>query len=258
MLYEPSDILLRRYRMRVLFAAAMVLFTLRAGAGEVRVFAAASLTDALEEIAALYERQSGDEVVFNFGSSGTLARQIERGAPADLFLSADQQRMDGLERRGLVAPRTRVSVLSNVLAVVVPRDSPAAIASVAQLAKLRSVAIADPADVPAGAYARAFLTRAGVWERMAPNIIPTANVRAALAAVESENVDAAIVYRTDALISRKVRVALLLTGPDASPVSYPFAILAGAENRAAADRLLAWLRSPAAMQVFVRHGFIAR
>jgi len=243
---------------RFLIGAYLVLSAFSASATEVRVFAAASLAEALEEIGTAYERATRDDVVFNFASSGILARQIELGAPADLFLSADEHQMNELEKRGLLAAGSRVSVLSNTLAVVVPLDGRATVASAAELASLAAIAIGDPSDVPAGVYARDWLMRAGVWARIAPKIIPTANVRAALAAVESGNAEAAIVYRTDALISRRVRVAFLLTGPDASPISYPFAVLAGAENRAAADRLLAWLRTPASLQVFARHGFIVR
>ena len=244
--------------MRVLAAAVLINITLHAPAAEVRVFAAASLAEALEEIGAAYERASGDDVVFNFGASGMLARQIELGAPADVFLSADEQRMNELEKRGLLAAGSRFSVLSNRLAVVVPRDSRARMTTAAELARLGAIAIGDPSDVPAGLYARTWLTRAGVWGRIAPKTIPTANVRAALAAVEAGNADAAIVYRTDTLVSKRVRVAFVVTGATAPLISYPFAAIAAAENRDGAKRLLAWLRSAPARAVFARRGFIVR
>lgn len=209
-------------------------------AAEVRVFAAVSLTEALEEIAEGYTR---DEIVFHFGASSLLARQIEQGAPADLFLSADEARVDALAKKGLI--RTRVSVLSNTLVVV---GMP--------LSRARSVALAEPSSVPVGVYARAWLQKIGMWKRIAPNVIPTENVRAALAAVESGNVDAAIVYKTDAKLAKRARVVLEVRRKDGPPISYPFALLRDAENARAATLFLQHLQSKAALRVFARHGFI--
>ncbi|HEV7766195.1 MAG TPA: molybdate ABC transporter substrate-binding protein, partial [Thermoanaerobaculia bacterium] len=176
-------------------------------AAEVRVFAAVSLTEALEEIATAYEGKSGDDIVFSFGASSILARQIEQGAPADLFLSADEARMDTLARKNLIVASTRVSVLSNSLVIVVPKDGGLTLTSPAQLARFEKIALAEPSSVPAGVYARAWLQKIGLWDRVAAKIIPTDNVRAALAAVESGNVDAAIVYKTDARIAKRSRIA---------------------------------------------------
>ena len=225
-----------------------------------RVFAAASLTDALHEIAAAYERRTGVSVVFNFGASSILARQIEQGAPADLFLSADEEKMDALAKRGLIDARTRVSVLSNTLVIVVPREGGKRIHAPRDLAAthIRSIALAEPSSVPAGIYARQWLIARGLWNAVSAKVIPTDNVRAALAAVESGNVDAAIVYKTDALISRKVRVAYAVPRADGPAISYPFAVVTEAENPEAARRLLAHLRSKAARDVFTKHGFLTR
>ncbi len=220
------------------------------------MFAAASLTEALGEIAGAYEKKNGEKIVLNLGASSLLARQIEQGAPADLFLSADEAKMNALVARGRIVAASRVSVLSNTLVVVVPKDSRIAIASAAQLAKLQSIALAEPSSVPAGVYAKAWLVRQKVWDRIAAKVIPTENVRAALAAVEAGNVDAAVVYRTDALLSKKVRVAYVVPRNDAPPISYPFAIVKDAENRKEAARFLAYLRSPAARAVFARYGFL--
>ncbi len=218
----------------------ILLITLSARAAEVRVFAAVSLTEALEEIAKGYV---GDAIVFHFGASSLLARQIEQGAPADLFLSADEAWMDVLAKQGLI--RTRVSVLSNTLVVVgVP------------LARARSVALAEPSSVPAGVYARKWLQKIGWWERLAPKVIPTENPRAALAAVESGNVDAAIVYKTDARMAKRGRIVFEVPRAQGPPISYPFALLRDAENGDAAMRFLRHLRSPAALRVFAKHGFI--
>ncbi|HSS49070.1 MAG TPA: molybdate ABC transporter substrate-binding protein, partial [Thermoanaerobaculia bacterium] len=176
-----------------------------AAAAEVNVFAAASLTDALKEIATTYESSSGDKLVFNFGASSTLARQIQEGAPADLFFSADEAKMDSLAKGGLVVKETRKSLLSNTLVVVVPVDSKLVIASPADLAtsKVRVLALAEPQSVPAGIYAKEWLKTQKLWSRVIDKVVPTENVRAALAAVESGNVDAGIVYKTDAGISKK-------------------------------------------------------
>jgi molybdate transport system substrate-binding protein len=228
------------------------------GADELHVFAAASLTNVLEEIAATYTRESDDVILFNFGASSTLARQIASGAPADLFLSADERQMNGLASRGLVVESTRTSMLSNELAVVVSTGGGADIRSAGDLERLSSIALADPSHVPAGIYARQWLTRAGLWDSLAKRIIPTDNVRGALAAVEGGNADAAIVYRTDALASRRVRIAFDVPHDAASEISYPFAVVAGSAHPEAARRFLAYLQSPPARAIFSRHGFIVR
>jgi molybdate transport system substrate-binding protein len=241
---------------RSLLAIVLVSLAASLPAAEVRVFAAVSLTEALEEIAVAYEKKTGDEVVFHFGASSMLARQIEQGAPADLFLSADEARMDALAKQGLIVASTRASVLSNTLVVVVPKEGGKAIASPAQLANVRSIALAEPSSVPAGVYARMWLQKIGLWERIRAKVIPTDNVRAALAAVESGNVDAAIVYRTDARIAKRTRVAFEVPRPQGPAISYPFAVLRDAANRKAAMRLLAYLKSKAAMSIFAKHGFL--
>jgi molybdate transport system substrate-binding protein len=233
--------------MRHLLTLALLLIAHAAPAAEVRVFAAVSLTESLQELAAAYERQSPDEIVFHFGSSSLLARQIELGAPADLFLSADEARMNALARKGLIVPATRISILSNTLVVV---GKPLSIA--------RSIAVAEPSSVPAGVYARTWLQKIGMWERIAPKVVPTENVRAALAAVEAGNVDAAIVYKTDARMAKRARIAFEVPRAQGPPISYPFALLRDAEERDAAMRFLAYLRSKHALRVFAKHGFLIR
>ena len=210
-----------------------------------RVFAAASLADVLTEIAGTY----GEPVTFNFGSSSALARQIDAGAPADLFVSADETRMDWLAARNRIVTSSRVSLLSNRLVVVVHRDS-----HETDLRQMRSIALGDPSTVPAGIYAKEWLEKAGLWDDIAPRVIPTENVRGALFAVESGNAGAAIVYATDAALSRRVRIAHRLESP--SPISYPAAVVAGAEHERGAHRFLTYLQSPAGAAVFRRHGFI--
>ncbi|MGZ5428308.1 MAG: molybdate ABC transporter substrate-binding protein [Thermoanaerobaculia bacterium] len=226
----------------------------------VLVFAAASLTDALKEIAASWEIASGEGIAFNFAASSLLARQIREGAPADLFLSADEAQMDGLERAGFVVPGTRRSVLSNTLVAVIPLDSALRIASARDLAGkgVERLALAEPTSVPAGVYAKKFFERAGIWDALAPKVVPTENARATLAAVESGNVDAGIVYRTDAAISKRVRIAFEIPVAMGPSISYPFALVMGAPRETEARRFLAYLGSPAARAVFVRCGFLVK
>lgn len=225
---------------------------------EVTVFAAASLTDALKEAASRYERLFGDRILFNFGASSTLARQIEEGAPADLFLSADEEKMDSLERQGLVRGGTRRSVLSNTLVIVVAVDSSLSISSPPDLAssRVRAIAVAEPRSVPAGIYAERYLRSLGLWTQVIDRIILTENVRAALAAVESGNADAGIVYKTDALISRRVRIAFEVPAGKGPRISYPFAAVRGRGSPEAALRFLAFLESPAGLAIFRRYGFL--
>jgi molybdate transport system substrate-binding protein len=226
----------------------------------VLVFAAASLTDALKEIATSWEKSTGVRVTFNFASSSTLALQIREGAPADLFLSADEAQMDVLEKAGLVAPGTRRSVLSNTLVIVVPHDSSLKIASPKDLADkgVERLALAEPTSVPAGVYSKKFFESIGIWDALAPKVVPTENVRATLAAVESGNVDAGIVYRTDAAISKRVRIAFEIPAAMGPAISYPFALVMGAPRETEARRFLAYLGSPAARAVFVRYGFLVK
>jgi molybdate transport system substrate-binding protein len=248
---------LRTFLATLLLAAALS-GAHRAAAAELQVFAAASLTDAMGELATEYAKTGSDTVVFNFGASSTLARQIQEGAPADLFLSADEEKMDGLEKRGLLLAGTRRSVLANTLVVVVPADSTVTIKSPTDLAtpKFRVLALAEPQSVPAGIYAKKYLQAQKLWTKVIDRVVPTENVRAALAAVESGNADAGIVYKTDAGISRKVRIAYEVARAEGPAISYPFAVVRSSSRPEAARRFLAWLESPAALAVFQRYGFL--
>ena len=223
----------------------------------VLVFAAASLTDALKEVSTAYEKSSGDRIVANLGASSALARQIKEGAPADLFLSADEIQMDALEKAGLVAPGTRRSVLSNTLVIVVPTDSQLRISFEGDLAgrNVQRIALAEPYSVPVGVYSKKFFESVGIWDAISAKVIPTENVRATLAAVESGNMDAGIVYRTDALISKKVKIAFEVPVARGPAISYPFALVKGAPHEKEARAFLDHLSSKAARDVFARYGF---
>jgi molybdate transport system substrate-binding protein len=218
------------------------------------VFAAASLADALREIGTAFEAQTGHRVVLSLGGSNDLARQIRAGTPAEVFVSASVERMDEVERAGLVRPGDRLDLLSNRLVVVVPAASAAAPTSADDIVAVRRLALGDPEAVPAGIYARQWLERRGLWERVRDRVVPTLDVRAALAAVESGNADAGVVYRTDAAISRRVRVALEVPAGEAPRIVYPAALLT-ASRGPAARAFFEHLRSPAARAVFERLGF---
>ncbi len=247
---------MRALLVKLLLVTALLAAPLRAA--ELSVFAAASLTDALGEIATEYEKGGGDHIVLNLGASSALARQIQEGAPADLFLSADEEKMNALEKRKLLLPGTRKSVLSNTLVIVVPDDSRLKITGAKDLVSpgIRAIALAEPQSVPAGIYAKQYLRKLGIWSKVIDRVVPTENVRAALAVVESGNVDAGIVYKTDAEISKKVKVAYEVPRAEGPVISYPFAVVAGSARPEAARKFLDYLQSPPALAVFKKYGFL--
>ncbi|MEP6822204.1 MAG: molybdate ABC transporter substrate-binding protein [Chthoniobacterales bacterium] len=227
-------------------------------AEELTVHAAASLTDAMKEIAAVYEKESGDKLQLNLGASSMLARQIEEGAPADVFLSADEAKMDALEKKGLLVAGTRRSLLSNTLVIIVPANAKLLPERAADLAKpeFKRLALAETQTVPAGIYARESLQRLGLWEKLKDRVVPTENVRATLAAVESGNVDAGIVYRTDALMAKKAKVAAEIPAADTPKISYPLAVLQSSREPERARKLADYLASPPAQKIFAKFGFL--
>lgn len=232
----------------------------RAGQG-LTVFAAASLTDALRDVAALWQKQGHAKLLLDFASSSTLARQIDQGAPADLYASADERWMNDVEKHGAIAPGTRHDLLGNALVLVMPaaRVRHVTIARGLDLPALLGpsgrLALGDPAHVPAGIYARAALRHLGLWQGVAGRLAPAADVRAALLLVERGEAPAGIVYATDAAVAPGVAVAGIFPAGSHPPIVYPFALTKRgdtAEGRA----LLAFLQGPQARAVFVRRGFV--
>ena len=227
----------------------------RASGEELLVFAAASLSDVLTDLGRSFEDATGRRVRFSFAGSGDLARQIRAGAPADVFFSADRERMAELERAGLVRPEERRDVLSNALVVVVPARSNLRIGSAADLARVARIALADPEIVPAGAYARRWLESEGVWQAVRDRAVPTLDVRAALGAVEAGHAEAGVVYRTDGARSTRVRV-VHEAPPDRAPrIVYPLAPIASS-RQPARHELVRFLVSDAAREAYRRYGFI--
>lgn len=227
-------------------------------AAELHVFAAASLTDALKELQPVYEKKTGDTLLLNLAASSLLARQIQEGAPADLFLSADEEKMDQLEKKQLLLDGSRRSLLSNQLVVVVPSDRPGTFASLRDLVgpDVKKIALAETQSVPAGIYAKQCLQKAGLWDQLSGRVIPVENVRAALAAAEAGNVDAAVVYKTDALISKKVKVAYEVPLAEGPRISYPIAGIRTSAHPKEAKTLLVFLESSEALHVFMKYGFL--
>lgn len=225
---------------------------------ELAVYAAASLRDVLSEIAPICEKQGKVRIVHNFGASNDLARQIVAANKADLFFSADEAWMDHVAGAGLVEASSRRSLLSNRLVVVVPGDSAFPMRTIADLAQpsVKRVALANPAAVPAGRYARAWLESAGIWEKVSAKVIPAPDVRAALATVEAGAVEAAIVYRTDAALARKARVAFVASAQESPKISYLVAALRDRPHLDAARRTIDCYAGPRALEIFERAGFL--
>lgn len=230
-----------------LFAAAP-----RAEAGELLWLAAASTADAAKVLGDAFLAREGVKVVASFAGSNELARQVKAGAKAQLFLSADEASVDALPA-GRV--RRRVPLLSNSLVVIVPASAPKLhVDEPSSLARFQKIAVADPAAVPAGKYAKAWLQKLGVWDALAPRMIPLLDVRAALAAVASGRADAGIVYATDAATSDQVRVVLRAARGDAPKITYTLALLSEDPSALA---LFRFLQSDEAKAVWMAHGFVA-
>lgn len=240
--------------LRAVLLLALVLAPAPAAA-ELLVFAAASLADALEELAPAWERDTGTPLRFSFAGSGTLARQIAAGAPADVFFSADLRQLDGLEREGRVRHSERRQPLSNALVVIQPRgDAP--LGSLEDLVALPRIALADPEAVPAGVYARELLASHGLWEKAAGKVVPLSDVRAALAAVAAGHAPAGIVYATDARREPRVAVALRIPRERGPQIRYGLAPVVGSRSHALAARLVEFLAGPRSRGVWRRHGFV--
>ena len=223
------------------------------------VFAAASLTEALSAVGDAYAKAGhGGAPVFSFAASSALARQIESGAPATLFISADEQWMDYLAERHLIVPNSRVSLLSNTLVLIAPAVRPLHLAiapgfALSQALAGGKLAMADPASVPAGIYGKAALEKLGVWAAVEPAVIRGENVRTALTYVERNEAAAGIVYGSDAALSSKVVVAGTFPADSHPPISYPAALIAGHEEGSA---FLSFLKESQARAIFTHYGFL--
>ena len=243
-----------------LLVALTVLGTVpAASAAEIVVFAAASLKEALDDAAHVYENQSGDTMKISYAASSTLAKQIESGAPAEVFISADLDWMDYLQQRNLIKTPTRRNLLGNRLVIVAPEDSDLKLGikpgfDLAGALKGGRLAMADPDSVPAGKYGKAALEKLGVWNVVKAAVAPSENVRAALLLVSRREAPLGIVYATDAAADPRVKIAGVFPDDTHPPIIYPATLPADGKNPGAA-RLLEFLSSLAARPMFEKRGF---
>ena len=247
-------------RRRGLRALAFVACLGSAGASlsqELTVSAAASLANAMRDIGVAYQAaRPGVRLNFNFAASGALLAQLQQGAPVDVFASADLDTMDRAEAARLTRPETRVNFASNELVGVSPSSRPPAARALTELAGagVRRIAVGTPSSVPAGRYAQAALEAQGLWVTVGPKLVFADNVRQALNYVSRAEVDAALVYRTDALIDpAQVRIDFIV--PTAQPVRYPIAVVAASRNAAAAAEFVRFVAEAPGQAVLARHGF---
>ena len=228
-------------------------------AANVTIFAAASLKDALDAQAKAFEAATGNKVIVSYGASNALARQIEAGAPADIFISADRDWMDYVAQRKLIAAETRFNLQHNTLVLIAPSSSPASLKigpNFALAAALRSdkLAMANPDSVPAGKYAKSALDKLGVWSSVEKQLARTENVRIALMLVSRGEAPFGIVYKTDALADKGVKIVDTFPPDSYPPIVYPAAVLASSTS-AAARPFLEYLRSKPAEVGWEKHGF---
>jgi molybdate transport system substrate-binding protein len=228
-------------------------------AADVTVFAAASLKEAMDAQAKQFEASTGNKVTVSYGASNTLAKQIEAGAPADIFISADLDWMDYLDQRHLIAPNARLDLLRNTLVLIAPSSSNSALKigpnfGLAAALGTEKLAMANPDSVPAGKYGKGALEKLGVWTSVEKQVARAENVRAALALVSRGEAPLGIVYKTDALADKGVRVVDTFPPDSYAPIIYPAAVVAASKS-AAAGPLLDYLRSAPARSVWEKYGF---
>lgn len=225
---------------------------------ELTVFAAMSLTDALTEIGERFREEHRVQVSFSFAASSTLQRQFEKGASADVFISASSKQVAALAALDLVIRESRRDVLSNRLVLVAHASSPLTAGTVLTSDGISRIAIGQPAIVPAGTYAKEALTTLGVWDALQPKLIFGVDVRATLAYVAAGNVDVAIVYQTDARLSRDVKVLYAFPAEIHAPIVYPAVVLKDSSQERQARQFIDYLKSARATEIFEQHGFTCR
>ncbi|MDE2351513.1 MAG: molybdate ABC transporter substrate-binding protein [Alphaproteobacteria bacterium] len=230
----------------------------RAGAAPITVFAAASLTNALQAAGAIYQKQTGTKLAFSFAASSVLAKQIDASRGADLYISADEKWMDFLQKNGRIVDSSRKDLLGNALVLIAPKASTASIIIAPHFALVRALdggrlAVADTGTVPAGRYARAALTSLGVWDAVSGDLATAENVRVALAYVARGEAPLGIVYRTDALIEPAVKIVGTFPAGSHPPIVYPAALVKGAQP--GTEAFLKFLSSDEARAVFRKSGF---
>ncbi|MDA8235500.1 MAG: molybdate ABC transporter substrate-binding protein [Clostridia bacterium] len=226
-------------------------------APEIVISAAASLKDVLEEVQELYKVKKPEvKLVFNFGSSGTLQRQIEQGSPVDLFISAGIKQMDELEEKNLIIAKSRSNLIANELVLVASKDnSELKDFRNLTLAGVKNIGIGNPETVPAGKYAQEALESMSLWAVLEPKLVRAKDVRQVLSYVETGNADAGLVYRSDALKSEKVKIVAAAPEESHRPILYPIAVIASSKNSAVAEEFLQFLKGDEVLRLLVNQGF---
>lgn len=229
-----------------------------AGKNVIQISAAISLKDALAVLKESYEKKNPDaDVRFNLASSGMLQKQIEEGAPVDLFISAGKKQMDELAAKKLIVPETRSDLLSNELALVVSKEKKGTITSFNDLpTKAQSISIGQPETVPAGKYGKETLTNLKLWDAVQKKIMFAKDVRQVLSYVDSGNVDAGLVYRSDTVALKSGAVVAVAPKGSHSPILYPMAIIKDGKNRDAAKKFMEFLKTTEAAKVFANYKFV--
>ncbi len=223
---------------------------------ELTISAAASLQDALKEIEKQYkEKEPNIKLSFNFGASGALQQQIEQGAPADLFFSAAEDKFQTLVKKGFIDEKEGKNLLGNELVLVVPKDSSLTKFQDLKDEKIKKIALGTPESVPAGKYAKASLTHENLWNDVQNKIVFTKDVRQVLTYVETGNVDAGIVYKTDALISDKVKIGETAAATSHEPIHYPLGVIKESKHKKEATSFYEYLQSKDAQSIFKKYGF---
>jgi molybdate transport system substrate-binding protein len=242
----------------ILSACRQMVRTEKAG-GEIVVSAAASLQNAYGEIAHRYEERTGVKVVLNFGASGELEKQIEFGAPADVFASAGEREMNSLAAKGLIDDPSREDFAANVLVLVVPSSSASPLNSFSDLARasVKRISIGNPQSVPAGHYAQQALEATGLWDKVHARLIFAENVRQVLEYVAHGEVDAGLVYSTDVAVAHgRVKVVARVPEGTYGPIRYPIAVVKSTHHREAAQEFVQFVLSPAGQDILKQYGFI--
>ncbi len=225
---------------------------------DLTISAAASLKDALTDLQHTYEKKHPDvNLHFNFGASGTLQQQISQGAPVDLFFSAAQDKFEALVKDGSIEKKDGTDLVGNDLVLIVPKGSDSGIKSFSDLTNnsVKKVSIGTPEAVPAGQYALESFKNMKVWREVKPKLVYAKDVRQVLSYVETGNVDAGVVYRTDALVSKKVKIAASADPESHSPIVYPLGVIKDSKHKAEAQKFYTFLKSGSSVKTLEKYGF---
>lgn len=254
---------------RILTFLAIMLFIVASAAGcggtkeqsktepvNLTISAAASLQDASAELKTIYEKQHQNvNITYNLAASGTLQKQIEEGAPADLFISAGKSQMDALAQKGLIVDASRKDLLGNELVLITGKDGKLTEFSGLTDASVKKISIGTPETVPAGKYAKDTLTTLNLWEQLQPKMVLAKDVRQVLTYVETGNVDAGLVYRTDAATSSNIKIVAAAPAGSSAPIVYPMAVIKSTKYQKEAEAFASFLTSDDAVKVFEKYGF---